>query len=193
MFISGWTKRVLKTHPLWILRILRILKILREYWEDTENTERIQILNTEDTERILIILRILRGYWENWGYWENTENTENTEDTHPLHPAPFTRFHSQSDAPLYSKDNPPTLTIATSIYLTNCKQPPSGLGEGQAYLFRVGNSVTGVRGGGHNAVAGFPLNRLLAGQRLLHHVQKTWSWWANTPSKIRWNTVQTLI
>ena len=144
MFIFGWTKRVLKTHPLWILRILRILKILREYWEDTENTERILILNTEDTERILIILRILRGYWENWGYWENTENTE---DTHPLHPAPFTRFHSQSDAPLYSKDNPPTLTIATSIYLTNCKQPPSGLGEGQAYLFRVGNSVTGVRGG----------------------------------------------
>ena len=110
--------------------------------------------NTEDTERILIILRILRGYWENWGYWENTENTE---DTHPLHPAPFTRFHSQSDAPLYSKDNPPTLTIATSIYLTNCKQPPSGLGEGQAYLFRVGNSVTGVRGGGTMLSQAFPL------------------------------------
>ena len=51
--------------------------------------------------RILGILRIL----------------EILSDTHPLHPAPLTRLHSQSDAPLYSTDNPPTLTIETSIYL----------------------------------------------------------------------------
>ena len=83
--------------------------------------------------RILGILRIL----------------EILSDTHPLHPAPLTRLHSQSDAPLYSTDNPPTLTIETSIYLIRIAKGPQeggwgrGVSQRQAYLFRVGNSVTG--------------------------------------------------
>ena len=59
--------------------------------------------------RILGILRIL----------------EILSDTHPLHPAPLTRLHSQSDAPLYSTDNPPTLTIETSIYLIRIAKGPT--------------------------------------------------------------------
>ena len=106
-------------------------------------------------------------------------------DTHPLHPAPLTRLHSQSDAPLYSTDNPPTLTIETSIYLIRIAKGPTreggwgrGVSQRQAYLFRVGNSVTGGEEEGGLSCTMLRLSTkpcTQSEQSELHHIQKTWS------------------